>query len=63
MNEPTTTEHVIKKLEPHQPEIKGASWHRVTCSCGWSRKYVSHYRAHVMHDKHVLAEKLSEDDR
>jgi hypothetical protein len=30
-----------------------ASWHQVTCTCGWTRKYVSQYRARVMHDRHA----------
>ena len=33
----------------------GASWHQVTCTCGWTRKYVSQYTARVMHDKHTRA--------
>jgi hypothetical protein len=29
------------------------TWHRVTCACGWSRRYVSRYRAQVMHQRHA----------
>jgi hypothetical protein len=38
--------HTIEALDPlptNRPK-NGASWHQVTCSCGWTRKYVSHYR-------------------
>jgi hypothetical protein len=51
------TDHTIKTLDrlptdPDRPK-SGATWHQVTCACGWTRKYVSHYRATVMHDKHT----------
>lgn len=53
----SATDHAIETLnplptDPDRPK-SGASWHQVTCSCGWTRKYVSHYRAIVMHDKHT----------
>jgi hypothetical protein len=51
----TTTDHTIETIDPLPTDRRksGASWHQVTCSCGWTRKYVSHYRAIVMHDKHT----------
>jgi hypothetical protein len=37
---------------------KTTACHEVACSCGWSRKYVSYYRASVMFEKHVEAERI-----
>ena len=52
--------HTITRLEP-TPELAyrrahGDHWHTVACSCGWTRKYVSRYRAHVMHAQHAARE-------
>jgi hypothetical protein len=30
------------------------TWHRVTCGCGWDRKYVSRYVAEVRHRRHAM---------
>ena len=51
----SATDHTIETIEPLPTDRPkgGASWHQVTCSCGWIRKYVSRYRAIVMHGKHT----------
>jgi hypothetical protein len=55
MTETVSTDHAIETLQrlTFDPPRRGAAWHEVTCSCGWTRKYVSHYRALVMHDRHA----------
>jgi hypothetical protein len=48
------SEHAMAWIKP-RPEIdpKTTAWHEVACLCGWSRKFVSQYRAGVMFEKHV----------
>jgi hypothetical protein len=57
--EDTTTTHTITGIEPievgpQQRKVRKV-WHQITCSCGWSRKYVSQWRARVMHKRHAEA--------
>jgi hypothetical protein len=55
------TTHNITRLEsaptlgplPLGRRRDSANWHRVICSCGWVRRYVSRYRAEIMHTKHA----------
>jgi hypothetical protein len=51
------SEHAMAWIKP-RPEIdpKTTAWHEVACLCGWSRKYVSRYRATVMFEKHAAKE-------
>jgi hypothetical protein len=51
------SEHAMAWLKP-RPDIGGKhdDWHEVSCSCGWSGKYVSQYRAGVMFEKHAAKE-------
>jgi hypothetical protein len=44
-------DHVIARLVAVQAGRQ--TWYRVTCACGWSRRYVSRYRAEVMHQRHA----------
>jgi hypothetical protein len=53
-----STGHVVEDLQllelrDGERRPSGASWHQVTCSCGWTRKYPSRYRAEIMHDQHA----------
>jgi hypothetical protein len=52
------SEHTMAWIKP-RPDIgpKTSAWHEVGCSCGWSRKYVSRYRATVMYDRHAEEER------
>jgi hypothetical protein len=37
------------KVGPQQRKV----WHQITCGCGWTRRYVSEYRARCMHERHA----------
>jgi hypothetical protein len=60
MSDTPPNDHVIKDLQRLElggtARPSGASWHQVTCSCGWTRKYVSRYRAEIMHGQHTSKE-------
>jgi hypothetical protein len=49
--------HTITTIDPvkvgPQQQKKRQTWHQVTCSCGWTRKYVSQYTAKCMHTRHA----------
>jgi hypothetical protein len=51
------SEHAMAWIKP-RPDVgpKMSAWHEVACLCGWSRKYVSRYRAGVMFEKHAAKE-------
>jgi hypothetical protein len=60
MTDTQVTDHIIKHLRQLDTSEVGngerqlhASWHQVACSCGWTRKYVSQYRARIMHNRHA----------
>jgi hypothetical protein len=49
----TMTHNIITveplKVGPQQRKV----WHQITCGCGWTRRYVSEYRARCMHQRHT----------
>jgi hypothetical protein len=51
------TDHSIVRLVA--VPTGGQNWHRVECACSWSRRYVSRYRAEVMHQHHAKLEDIA----
>jgi hypothetical protein len=37
---------------PQQRQV----WHQISCGCGWTRRYVSEYRARCMHERHAQSQ-------